>query len=382
MVLDKIVSVVYEPFVITTVLGLIITIWQGKKMFLCNWLLLFFCIFMLAWRSCYGTTSSRYWAIFIFPALYYTIILCQSIRQTKIFLIIAVVIIAFAIGKNLHFNPHSRFILNAAETISNDAQNYSKPLIVDCDTIIANRLAYYTRIPMVSDKFSDQYLQSQLHALRGLYDVIYLVYNVSKHRHNFRNEKLLHELGAELIFEEFHDRYKKKKTYVYRLPIAPASPIEIPIELYSNGGFENLAAKPTLDPAEPALWGCTEGAGNRVKITTISPAISGERSLLLQRVTPVTLFPHGRTALSYNRNFLFTIKNGNGSDLSVRLDIYGKKIRSIPLLHVAINTDEIHQFQIPLRMQDFKSDDTFRVYWSITSPDGILIDDVGFGPEL
>ena len=383
--LTKIFSVVSEPFAIAMVLGMIVTAYRGfrRKFLLGDWLLLLSCVFMVAWRCCCGAGSSRYWAIVLFPAIYYSAVFCWSVRKTEVALGITVILLAFAAGKAFHFNPNGRFVLNAAEAISRDARNYSKPLIVDCNTIIGQRLAYYTRLPVVSDEFSGSYLQSQLHALRGLYDVIYLVCNFGRAHPDQRIEEQLNKLGATLIFRQFHDRYEKKKTYIYRLSAESAAPRQTPVELFENGNFEILAPRAESGSPEPASWGCTEGAGREVKITTSSPAISGERSLLIRKATPVTLFAHGKVALPDDGDLLFTVKNADKTRMSSWLVVYDseKNQRVQPLFNIVVNTDEIHQFQLPLKKADFRADEKFRIYWSITSPSGIMIDDVGFGPE-
>lgn len=385
--MSQITSMSFEPFFITALLGILIVIYNQRRPWrtrsVIDLIIFASLIFAVGWRCVVSTASSRYWSILIFPVFYYTVIFCWAKFWGKaVSLFIILLLVIFCIGKFLRFNPNSRFILNAVQVIEKDAIKHKSPLIIDCNSIISSRIRYYTSLPMVSDDFSVEYLKRELQALRGLYDVAYLILDLPEER-NFCTESLLRELHGRLLFEQFNDRHNKKKCYVYCFPVA-----EVPHPLsvgycFANGGFEEIWNRGDT-PNAPIAWYCTEGPGTQVKIKTTTDAIHGVRSLFMQNYGPVTLRPKDRIRLRQNGKLVFSVKNAKNSQISAWMNIYDTKTKNQQierLFTLTVNTNGVHQFQIPLPHDVHQQNKEFDIHWSIVSPDGMILDEVGFSPE-
>ncbi len=383
--LSNIIDVAFEPFLISSLVGIIlicITHEKGEKLRL-HRLLLIILILMLSWRFILGTKSSRHWAVIIFPILTYSGIFCWSIaRNWKISLLLIIIIGGIAIGKNLHINPYSKYLLNASEAIIADAKNYKHPIIIEAGDSSVSRLKYYTGMPAIYDDFSADYMQHEMQGLRGLYDVVYLVFNASD-RLNVNKSLELQRFNAELIFEQFRNRKEKDKIYIYRIPVEKMSePLYGGEILFRNGDFEELAPQQIPGGSKPKLWGTTYGLGVPLECqTTTENVINGTRSLYLQYFLKFTLFPLTRVKISDDGIFSFWIANADGATLWVRVHVVGAngKLRRVDhLVQVPINTNQKHQFQFYLKADDYLPDDTISVHWSIMSPEGCQMDDIEF----
>lgn len=383
--LSDIIDVAFEPFLISSIVGIIliyITHEKGEALRL-HRVLLIIIILMLLWRFLWGTKSSRHWAVIIFPVLTYSGIFCWSIAKNwKIPVLLIVIIGGIAIGKNLHINPHSKYLLNASDTIIADAKNYRRPIIIEAGDSNASRLEYYTGIPAINDDFSANYLQNEMQGLRGLYDVVYLVFSTSN-RLGMSESLKLQRFNPELIFEQFRNRKERDKIYVYRIPVEKMpEPLYGGEILFRNGNFEELAPQQSPGGRKPKLWGATHGLGVPLECqTTTENVIHGTRSLYLQYFLKFTLFPLTRVKISDNGIFSFWIANADGVTLWARVHVVGAngKLRRVDhLVQIPINTNQKHQFQFYLKAEDYLPDDTISIHWSIMAPDGCQMDDIEF----
>jgi len=355
-----------------------------KILNLCGlWLL--FIVIMLAWRFGLGACSSRYWAILTIPGILFGIVFCYlNFWGRRISAILVGILCICCLIQDLHFNRNSRYILNAAKAIAADAKHYPRTIIWEDGNSAASRLGYYSGIPTLSDHFSSAFLERNLQGVRGLYDVVYLVFTVSREE-NPQSILPLKELRAELLFEQFHDNREKKKLYIYRVPVEPALSMRHDIEPFSlNGNFETLRPQAKTERIFPLGWRDTGVGTISGSCQPVASTISKGNALAIQSVLMLTLYPETRGIVKQDGFLVFSVKQAKDSQIWVWAMIYDKKVhpqRKETVLHTCVNTDALHQFQIPLNASEFAPEESVRFYWTFIAPAGLQLDDIGFCPR-
>ena len=388
----KLFPTVFEPIAITMFLGIVGCFFLRDKkqpiVFFYYWA--FLIIFMIVWRIIINAESSRYWAILIIPGILFCSTFCLACLGNKLLSIILILGIALiTLGKSLHFNTNSKMIINAANVIATYKNQEQRLIIIEAGDSIAKRLQYYSGVPAVSQDADNESLQQTILAFRGLYDTCFLVFS-SNINEKSQHEIILKDFQAELVFEQFHDNRQKKKLFVYKIIVPPKLEIKTNIQpFFINGDFETIVFKDTKKVDFPRAWNFVtieDAQGECIPIH--DEVISGETSLkITSSGLSLTLYPEPRIGVKEDGFIVFCVKKAKGALLTIREAVYDNNKEFISsqekkLVSVFINTDDLHQFQIPVYKKNYHPDEVIRLYWSILAPNGLILDDVGFSPAL
>ena len=145
--LNKIIRGCYEVYFGTAIAGLVFYTLQScrKNRKILLWLLLLL-IGMMGWRFCVPNFySSRYAAIFLFPAILLTVFMLVKFKKWCWLLLLAMGITCCC--KISRPNLKGRLLINAAEVISKDAVDENSPLVITEENDFA-LMSYYSAVPV------------------------------------------------------------------------------------------------------------------------------------------------------------------------------------------------------------------------------------------
>lgn len=392
MIFFKFFPTLFEPIAILMFLGLAGCFFLRKKnipvKFFYYWFALI--IIMIIWRVGIQAESSRYWAILIIPGILFCSVFCFFDFWPKRFSIILVCSIAVAaLGKTIHFNYNSKMIINAANAIIAYQIPKQSSIIIEGGNSVGERLSYYSEVPAIIQDSGSNAVRQTILSLRGLYDTCFLVFSNTVNQESLY-DPIIKEFNAELIYEQFHDNRQKRKLFVYKIIVPPPPEQRTDmIPFFVNGDFEEVVFKSNKKIEFPRLWDFVI-AGNSTGecIPIYNDVISGKTSVKITNSgLPLTLYPETRNKVEEDGFIVFCIKQGKGTRLALREAVYKNNlefisIRENELISILINTDDLHQFQIPVYKNNYRPEEVIRFYWIIQSPDGIIIDDIGFCPVL
>ena len=216
----------WEPFGVLLLLGLAIALWRNWRtrgpLF---WFVAAFLAFALLWRSVVpGVTTSRYFAIFALPCIFFTTCVFLALRaiNRKFALIALGVLIFCSVCKDLRFNPYERKLLNLYHEVREDAARFERPLLFSCSRF-ARSERWHVGIPscapdhIVGWEAILEGLQDNLDVYRDDFDAVYVFLELPNEAQDA--EKRIRTLmpdGIEIIGSVWRNSRKKKRIVAFR----------------------------------------------------------------------------------------------------------------------------------------------------------------------
>ncbi len=216
----------WEPFGVLLLLGLAIALWRNWKtrgpLF---WFVVAFLAFALLWRSVVpGVSTSRYFAIFTLPCIFFTTCVFLALRaiSRKFALIALGVLILCSACKDLRFNPYEKKLLSLYQTVREDAARFERPLLFSCSRFARNE-RWHVGIPsctpdrIVGWEAILEGLQDNLDVYRDDFDAVYVFLELPNEAQDAEKRiRTLMPEGIEIIGSVWRNSRKKKRIVAFR----------------------------------------------------------------------------------------------------------------------------------------------------------------------
>ncbi|WP_176012318.1 hypothetical protein [Victivallis sp. Marseille-Q1083] len=236
-------GILFEPLMVTAVAGMILLCFsQWKKRNAFFWVVAGGVFFLILWRLYLGSSSSsRYTAILLFPAIIFTVYLLYfNIFERSFSRFLLLILAIICLGKDFHFNPYDDCIPRIGECIRADSLQHAGAAILLGDAKDARRIEYYAEIgavalPEATLEQCRDFILEQSNAYRHVYVVV--------NENSDRSPTLAEELGIppeqwQFVGSFFRNRSQRKKLSVYRYsPEMPGGEFTV-----LNGKFFNGSA--------------------------------------------------------------------------------------------------------------------------------------------
>ena len=335
---------------------------------------------MIGWRILFAGSATRYWAAILFPFFLLLVYFFYAAGWgNRIARVLFVGVIAAYLLKDFRLNWNNRAITNAAAVIAADSKQYKRVFASELRmTGLLERIGFYSKTPILSSRYCDGIqIPSILEPARGLYDVCYMIFEDTV-KENLSIRQQLNDYGATLLFSQDKDMRKKKKIYVYKFELPPLSNQRLPIleEFCPNGDFENVIVRKE-GGYYPRYWWMN------AKLVQESAVLNGWSVFFKSNIASL-LFSGNMPPIHRNGMLIFSVRASPGSHIRIYCNGYDNNKKDVfhkTIMNAIVPTEKKHQFQIPMRVEDFSRATLVNYRWYIISPDGMYLDDIGFYPK-